>query len=153
LKEQNVENSTSACPSGLEFKPSSIHGVGGFVVVPISKGSRVIEYVGERLSKSESLVRCQQGNPFIFYLDENWNLEGNVEWNPARFINHSCEPNCEAELIEGRIWLIARRDISAGEEITFDYGFDLDDYREHPCHCGSAQCYGYILARELRKRQ
>ena len=126
----------------IEFKPSPIHGTGGFACAELPAGARVIEYTGERIDKRESLARCERGEPFIFHLDEQWNLDGNVERNPARFLNHSCAPNCDAELIDGRIWIVAQRDIRAGEEITFNYGYDLDDYREHPCRCGASNCPG-----------
>jgi hypothetical protein len=72
-----------------------------------------------------------------------------VDWNPARFLNHSCAPNCEAQFADGRIWLVAIRDIRAGEELTFNYGYDLTDYREHPCRCGAVSCVGYIVAEEF----
>lgn len=134
----------------LELRPSPIHGDGAFATRPIAQGTRIIEYAGERITKSESIRRCQQGNPFIFYLDDSCDLDGSADTNPARFINHSCAPNCDAELMDGHIWLIAKRDIAAGEEITFDYGFDRVDYRDYPCHCGTPNCYGYIVANELR---
>jgi uncharacterized protein len=114
------------------------------------KGTPVIEYLGRLITKQESLARCRGGNEYIFRLDEETDLDGNVEWNPARFLNHSCAPNCEAELVNGRIWIVALRDIRAGEEVTFDYGYDLDDYREHPCRCGAAECAGYIVSESLR---
>ena len=60
-----------------------------------------------------------------------------------------CSPNCEAEIEEGRIWFFALRDIAVGEELTFNYGYDLVDYREHPCHCGSPECVGFIVAEEF----
>ena len=129
-------------------KNSAIHGQGCFAGRAISAGSRVIEYVGERIDKMESLRRCEAGNEYIFALDETHDLDGFVEQNIARFINHSCAPNCEAELEGGKIWIIARRDIAPGEELTFNYGYDLVDYNEHPCHCGSAGCAGYIIAAE-----
>ena len=72
-----------------------------------------------------------------------------MPWNPARIINHSCAPNCEAELENERIWIVATRDIGAGEEITFNYGYDLEDYKEYVCRCGSPQCVGYIVAEEF----
>ncbi|GDX11860.1 hypothetical protein LBMAG57_36320 [Verrucomicrobiota bacterium] len=109
----------------------------------------MIEYVGERIDKAESLNRCEAGNQCLFHLDEHWDLDGNVSWNPARFLNHSCSPNCDAELIEGRIWIVARRDIAAGEELTFNYSYDLTDFREHPCRCGSFACAGFIVAEDL----
>ena len=134
----------------LIFKPSPIHGTGGFAKLDLRQGTRVIEYVGEHITKQESLERCRGGNEYVFSLDEESDLDGNVDWNPARFLNHSCAPNGEAELIDGHIWILALRDIPAGEEVTFDYGYDLEDYRDHPCQCGAAGCVGYIVAGELR---
>ena len=133
----------------LEFRESGIHGTGAFARVPIAKGFRVIEYVGERISKAESLVRCEANNPFIFTLNETEDLDGNVEWNPARYINHSCTPNCDAELDGEQIWVVTRRDIQAGEEVTFNYGYDLTDYKDFPCKCGSAECVGFMVAEEF----
>ena len=121
----------------VAFRPSSIHGFGGFARTDLPRGTRILEYVGEEITKSESLRQCEANNPYIFALNEDVDLDGNVAWNPARFINHSCAPNCDAQLQAGRIWLVAQRDIRAGEEITFNYGFDLEDYREYPCHCGA----------------
>ena len=133
----------------LVFKTSPIHGLGGFAKAGIAKGTRVIEYVGERISKSESLRKCEGNNEFIFSLNEEQDLDGDVAWNPARLLNHSCAPNCEAELQEDRIWIVATRDIPAGEEITFNYGYDLEDYRDYPCRCGAPNCVGYIVAEEF----
>jgi hypothetical protein len=132
----------------VKFKSSPIHGNGGFAKTPIRNGTHIIEYLGERISKSESLRRCEQNNEFIFALSDEQDLDGNVAWNPARFINHSCAPNCEAEKDDDHIWIIATRDIGAGEEITFNYGYDLVDYKDHPCQCGSPQCVGYMVAQE-----
>ena len=134
----------------LIFKSSPIHGTGGFARTELVRGTHVIEYVGRIISKQESIERCRGGNEYVFSVDEETDIDGNVEWNPARFLNHSCAPNCEAELIDGKIWIVALRDIQAGEEITFDYGYDLEDYRDHPCACGAAECAGYIVAGELR---
>jgi SET domain-containing protein len=133
----------------VAFRPSPIHGFGGFAKTDLPQGTRVLEYVGDQITKSESLRRCEANNPYIFALNENLDLDGNVAWNPARFINHSCAPNCDAESQAGRIWLVAQRDIRVGEEITFNYGFDLEDYRDYPCHCGACDCVGYIVAGEF----
>jgi SET domain-containing protein len=133
----------------LEFKPSPIHGTGGFARCDLPAGARVIEYVGERIDKRESLARCERGEHFIFDLDDQWDLDGNVEWNLARFLNHSCSPNCDAEFIEERIWIVTTRPVACGEELTFNYGYDLEEYREHPCHCGAANCVGFIVAEEF----
>ena len=131
------------------FKVSPIHGIGGFAGATIRRGTRIIDYRGEKIDKKEALLRCGGCNPYIFALDEEWDLDGNVEWNPARFLNHSCAPNCAAEMTAGRIWIVAKRDISPGEEITFNYGYDLEDYKDYPCRCGSPLCVGYIVAEEF----
>ena len=139
----------AAEPELVVFKESPIHGTGGFARTAIPQGTRILEYQGEKISKDESLRRCEQNNAFIFSLNPEQELDGNVAWNPARFLNHSCAPNCEAEKDDDRIWIVATRDIPAGEEITFNYGYDLEEYKDYPCHCGSPQCVGYIVAEEF----
>jgi SET domain-containing protein len=131
---------------------SLIQGMGLFALRLFVPGERILEYVGEKISKAESLRRCIDENNFIFELDGQFDLDGNVEWNPARFANHSCSPNCVVELIDGHLWVIAEREIQAGEELTYNYGYDLVDYREHPCQCGSPACVGYILTEEFHDR-
>lgn len=133
----------------LTFGSSGIHGVGAFARRDIPRETRVIEYIGEKIDKQESLRRCESNNEFIFALDQEQDIDGNIEQNPARCINHSCAPNCEAQIDEGRIWIIAIRDIPAGEEVTFNYGFDLVDYKEYPCHCRALACVGYMVAEEF----
>lgn len=135
----------------IRFGPSPIHGMGAFALVPIRVGTMVIEYVGERINKTESRKRCEADNHFIFFLDEEFDLDGNVPWNPARLINHCCEPNCDAEMIDSHIWIVARRDIQPGEEVTFNYGYDLEEYKDYPCRCGASNCQGFILAEEYHK--
>jgi SET domain-containing protein len=135
----------------LLFRQSDIHGLGAFARCDIVAGTRIIEYLGEKIDKPESLRRCQRDNQYIFSLGESYDLDGNVPWNPARFINHSCEPNCVAELEEERIWIIAARDIRAGEEVTFNYGYDLVDYKQYRCSCGSPGCIGYMVAPEFHE--
>jgi SET domain-containing protein len=139
-------------PSCFEIRPSPIHGHGAFALKPFLRGERVVAYLGERISKSESANRCKAGNPFIFYLDETYDLDGRVDWNPARFLNHSCDPNCDAMLFDDGIWLVARRHVVEGEELTFDYGYDLVDWRSFPCRCGAARCLGYIVSEVYRDR-
>lgn len=147
---QNFDlNRALAATELVIFKPSAIHGIGGFARREISTGTRVLEYVGEKISKAESLRRCEQDNEYIFALDNERDLDGNASWNPARFLNHSCAPNCEAVCDVDRIWIVATRDICAGEEITFNYGYDLEDMEEHPCRCGAENCAGYIVAEEF----
>lgn len=146
-EEQNVE--TTAESRWLSFRHSPIHGTGAFACVDIPSGTIVIEYVGEVISKQESLKRCEADNAYIFGLDSDRDIDGNVPWNPARFINHSCAPNCDAELHSGRILILARREIAAGEEVTFNYGYDLTDYKDYPCQCGAPHCVGFIVAEDF----
>lgn len=133
----------------LTFHSSHIHGLGAFAARDIPRGTRVIEYVGQRIDKQESLRRCVSNNEYIFTLNEQEDLDGNVPSNPARFINHSCAPNCEAQVAVDRIWIVSTRTIRAGEEVTFNYGFDLVDYKEYPCRCGATNCVGFIVAEEF----
>ena len=143
---------TDQCTQALPFeiRESAIDRRGAFALRPIRAGERVARYTGEKITKAESLRRQEDGNEYIFTLDEEFDVDGSVDWNPARFANHSCEPNCETEIDEeDAIWIVALRDISPGEEITYNYGYDLEDYREHSCRCGASRCIGYILAEEL----
>ncbi len=132
----------------LEVRQSRIHGTGGYARQDIPAGTRIIEYVGNYISKAESERRCEADNAYIFTIDDEKDLDGNVTWNPARFINHSCAPNCEAEWDEGRIFINTLRAITTGEELTFNYGYDLEDFQSHVCRCGAPACPGYILAEE-----
>lgn len=135
--------------SGLfDIAPSLIHGLGAFALQPISCGACVVEYLGAKITKAESARRCEAQNGCIFGLDDQFDLDGAVGWNPARYFNHSCDPNCEAICEDGRIWLLAVRDIGTGEELTFNYGYELESYRDHPCHCGAPSCLRFMVAEE-----
>lgn len=152
----DVTNSISSCGpipveqgnEFLEVRQSAIHGTGGYARRDIAVGTRLIEYVGEYISKAESERLCEADNEYIFTIDDGKDLNGKVAWNPARFINHSCAPNCEAEWDEGRIYINTLRDIQQGEELTFNYGYDLEDFHDHVCKCGTSACVGYIVAEE-----
>ena len=133
----------------VTFRSSSIHGLGGFAKVDIPTGTQILEYLGERITKQESALRCEANNVYIFSLNDLEDIDGNVIWNPARYLNHSCSPNCEAVLEANKIWLVAARNIKPEEELTFNYGFDLENYREYPCACGSPNCVGFIVAEEF----
>lgn len=132
----------------VEFRKSRIHGMGGYARKFIPKETYVIEYVGEKITKAEAERRCEADNRYIFNYDDDHDLDGSVDWNLARWINHSCEANCETIDDEGKIWIAAVRDILPGEELTFNYCYDLDEYMDHPCQCGSSNCVGYIVAEE-----
>lgn len=133
----------------LEVRQSAIHGTGGYARQDIASGTRIIEYVGQRIDKVESAKRCEAENAYIFTIDDTHDLDGDVAWNPAKFINHSCAPNCEAEWDEGRIFINALRDLKQGEELTFNYGFDMEEYHEHVCQCRTPACVGFMVAEEF----
>ncbi len=140
-------------------RESSIHNFGIFAKKNIPLEARIIEYVGEKITKTESDRRgalCldnskkskEHGSVYIFELNRRHDIDGNVAYNTAKYINHSCHPNCEAHLIHGHIWIVALRDVKKGEELSYNYGYGFDDYHEHECRCGSHNCVGYILDEE-----
>jgi SET domain-containing protein len=141
----------------VSFRKSKIQGTGGFAKVDMRLGKRIVEYQGPRISQAEAQALLAQGNAYLFTLDEEVAIDGWVRWNTARFINHSCEPNCESRIVRGRVWLYALRAIQAGEELTYDYGYSLEDAEANPCRCGAPSCVGYIVAAEhvdaLRQRR
>ena len=83
------------------FKTSAIHGTGGFARVHLTKGQRIIEYIGPRLAQADLQEQVDAGNAYIFILDADGAIDGSVGWNPARFLNHSCDPNCESRIVWG----------------------------------------------------
>ena len=146
----------------IRVSNSAIHGRGVYARVAIPDGTRIIEYVGERITKAEALRREEQrlarlraggdGSVYIFILNKRHDLDGRHSNNVTRLINHSCSPNCRAETIRGHIWIIANRDIAPGEELSFDYGFPFGEWRKHPCRCGAPGCVGYIVNKAQRWR-
>jgi SET domain-containing protein len=143
----------------IEVRRSKIAGRGAFAVSAIRKGQRIIEYRGQRISPAEADRRYEDTKVkhprvLLFSVDGRTVIDGGVEGNEARFINHSCEPNCEAVTERRRIWIYALRDIRAGEELTYDYNLtgeteDPEDQRKrYPCHCGSEKCRGTLFRAE-----
>jgi len=135
---------------------SRIHGTGVFATRPIVRGTRIIEYVGERVSHAEADRRyagkdVRDNHTFLFTVDARTVIDAGVGGNAARFINHSCEPNCEAVLTRRRVFIVALRDIAAGEELAYDYGIEraADDppglAEIFGCRCGAASCRGTML--------
>jgi SET domain-containing protein len=141
-------------------KKSKIHGIGIYAKKFIPKGTRIIEYFGEKITKAESnrrgplLVKYAKehhelGAVYLFELNKRYDIDGHVPYNTAKYINHSCEPNCEVDIIRGHIWTIALRDIVKSEELFYNYGYDdFEGFKDHPCRCGSSRCVGYIMAEE-----
>lgn len=146
-------------PRPFTIRRSKIQGNGAFATRWIDQGSRIIEYVGERISADEADERYDDDemgrhHTFLFSVDEDTVIDAAVGGNEARFINHCCDPNCEAVDDDGRIFIEALRDIAPGEELFYDYGYELGNdkltpglKKIYPCHCGSPNCRGTILAR------
>ncbi|GIU69958.1 MAG: hypothetical protein KatS3mg002_1194 [Candidatus Woesearchaeota archaeon] len=144
-----------------EIRKSEIHNKGAYAIKDIPKGTIIAIYKGEKITKEESEKRAnerlkkhkenQQGVAavYIFELNENYDIDGDVPDNDAKYINHSCDPNCEVDIVNDEIIIYTIKDVKKGEELTFNYGFEFDEeFIEHPCRCGSKNCVGYILAEE-----
>jgi SET domain-containing protein len=132
----------------LRVSTSRIHGQGLFAAIDIKQGTRIIQYTGERITKQEGARRLAQDNVYIFELNDHYDIDGNTPTNTARYINHSCDPNCTVETTARTIWIVAMRDIREGEELTYDYAYEAENYLHNPCNCGAKNCCGYILARQ-----
>jgi uncharacterized protein len=142
---------------------SAIHGKGVFAARTIAPGERIIEYRGERIGWDEALRRAEiRGGPlnhtFFFSLHDGRVIDGGSRGNAARFINHSCEPNCEAlEHDDGRVYLYALLPIGVNDELSYDYALIYDGRhtaavrRAFACRCGSPGCQGIMLAPKRSK--
>jgi SET domain-containing protein len=135
----------------LEVRPSRIHGLGAFARHPIAESVRIIEYTGELILEEEANRRHET---FLFSLSDGRSIDGAIGGNESRFINHSCDPNCEAVEVGGHIWIEAIRPIAAGEELTYDYAYEWVEGDEmlaslYSCLCGISGCRGTILARQM----
>jgi hypothetical protein len=156
-KSSASQSSSAERPPPFELRESPIQGRGAFATRRIRKGARIIEYTGERISQDEADKRYDdesmgRHHTFLFTLDENTVIDAAVDGNEARFINHSCDPNCQA-LIEGeKIFIYALKDISPGTELVYDYayeraeGMDEESEKLYVCRCGAKSCRGTILA-------
>jgi SET domain-containing protein len=136
-----------------------MHGLGAFAIRPIPAGTRLIEYAGERITPAEADARYpDQPNVLhhteLFAIDDDIVIDASVGGNDARYINHSCDPNCDAVVDDDRIWIETIRDVELGEELAYDYAFVLKERhtpaakRRYPCRCGSPKCRGTILAKK-----
>jgi SET domain-containing protein len=146
----------------IQVRRSGVHGKGVFALQPIAAGSRIIEYRGEIIGWPEALRRhphdpADPNHTFYFSLDDGSHvIDAKVGGNAARWINHACEPNCEADETEGRVFIQALRDLQPGEELFYDYGLVIDERytpklkRDYECRCGSAICRGTMLAPKRR---
>lgn len=143
----------------VEARNSKIHGCGVYAIAPIKKGTRVIEYLGDRISHAEADRRYAKkgdddGHTFLFIASSRTVIDAGVRGNDARFINHSCNPNCETVIEGSRVFIDAIRSIKPGEELGYDYQLtweSTDDPAElalYACRCGAKRCRGTMLDRE-----
>jgi len=132
------------------------NGRGLYATKDIKAGTRIIDYVGKIITKkqTEESEKFDNSKPiYLFDLNSRYDLDGDVSWNTARLINHSCLNNCDYEGKGLKLWVNANRDIKMGEELTCNYGFSYDsDYKQFPCKCGSKNCVGYIVRESSRWR-
>lgn len=135
---------------------SKIHGFGVFATRRIRAGRILIAYLGQVLTSAEVRARymdddADDPHTFLFQLGDGRSVDAGVGGNDARFINHSCDPNCEPELSDGVIWIRAIRNIQPGVELTYDYSLQIEKRASrsrrsrYACHCGTARCRGTML--------
>ncbi len=146
----------------IQTRRSGVHGKGVFALEDIASGTTIIEYVGELISWTEA-QRRHPHNPddpnhtFYFQIDDERVIDALVGGNSSRWINHACAPNCEADVVNDRVFIRALRDIAAGEELNYDYGLTVDERytrklkASYPCWCGAPTCRGTLLAPKRRR--
>mgnify|MGYP001193687905 CR=1 FL=1 len=142
-----------------KLKKSKIHGIGVVASQDIKKNTKIIQYIGEKINKKEGdrrsaerikkyLNKKNEGSVYIFELNNKFDIDGSPLYNKARYINHSCKPNCEVDIKSGEIWISSIKNIKKGTELTYDYGFDFDedDFMDHKCKCNSKNCIGFVIS-------
>ena len=158
-KKLHVAELPLASVSQYRKRRSGRHGLGVFAARPIKAGTRIIEYAGELISHAEGERRYptapdhheEAEHTYLLQLDDDRVIDANVGGNDARFINHSCAPNCEPMPAGDRMWIVSIRAIRPGEELAYDYAIELDEPHtparklRFPCHCGARGCRGSIL--------
>jgi uncharacterized protein len=143
-------------PAAIEVRASALHGMGVFAARRIAGGTRILEYLGERVSHAEADRRYQHKDPsdnhtFLFIVDGCTVIDAGVNGNEARFVNHACDPNCESVIEDSRVFIDALRTIEPGEELTYDYQIqrEPDDPPDvdavFVCRCGGRSCRGSML--------
>jgi hypothetical protein len=153
---KKAAKSVKAAKPRVAVRNSPIHGRGVFAVNAIAKGARILEYTGERMSHAEADRRYGDlhdgsSHTMLFAATDKVVIDATKRGGPARWINHSCAPNCEANEEDGRVFIDAIRPIRPGQELSYDYNLVLEERhtpklkREHPCHCGAPKCRGTLL--------
>ena len=139
-----------------KIKKSNIDNKGLYAVKNIKAGTKIIYYKGKIITKKETEKNPKYDNDkaiYLFNLNNRYDLDGDFDYNTARLINHSCNPNCEVDGKALKLWIFALRDIRKGEELSYDYGFGYDkDYKQFVCKCGAKNCVGYIVREGSRWR-
>lgn len=136
-----------------------MQGLGAFATDVIPAGTRLIEYAGQRITPAAADARYpdvegERHHTYLFAIDDDVVIDAAFDGNDARFINHSCDPNCDAVVEDGRIWIETIREVQVGEELAYDYAYILPERhtskakKRYPCSCGAATCRGTILARK-----
>jgi SET domain-containing protein len=156
---EDATASTRRTPHGrrIQVRRSGVHGKGVFALQPIRKGEAVIEYTGERITWAQAQKRHPHDprdpdHTFFFHIDDRNVIDANVGGNAARWINHACNPNCESDIVDGRVYIKALRAIKPGEELFYDYGLAIDERytpkvkKQFACRCGARRCRGTMLA-------
>ncbi len=133
---ENDAEKKPVCPAGLRVGKSSA-GLGLFATRPFKKGERIIEYFGREISKEEEYTSRSK---YLFEVNRKKTIDGAERNNFARYINHSCKPNCEPNIVKGRVWIDAVKSIKPGEEFTYDYGDEYFDEHIKPRGCRCAKC-------------
>jgi uncharacterized protein len=124
---------------GLMIRSSAIHAAGCYTTSRIPKGVKVVEYTGPRITKDEADERFKDSKiTYLFGIGDGSKVTSGH--GMAMYINHSCDPNCETDELNGRVWIISLRNIAAGEELTYDYNLYDGDDDEARCYCGAATC-------------
>ena len=148
----------------FRLRRSRIQGTGAFATVDIPKGTRIIEYVGEHITPAEADRRypdddrASRHHTFLFTLNQRTVIDAAHGGSEARFINHSCDPNCDAVIERGHIWIYAIKDIPKGTELAYDYQFEhlpeytVEDLALYLCRCGAANCRGTIVKVDRRRK-
>jgi len=143
----------------FSVRRSRIHGSGVYAARRIRKGTRIVEYLGERISHDEADARYEakgddDGHTFLFVVNDRVVIDAGVDGNDARYINHSCDPNCETVIEGGRVFIEAVRTIRPGEELGYEYGLtwestdDPEELANYSCRCGAKTCRGTMLDEE-----
>ena len=146
----------------IQVRRSGVHGKGVYALKDLAEGETLIEYGGEVISWKEALRRhphdpLNPNHTFYFHIDDKHVIDGKQGGNSSRWINHSCQPNCEADENGGRVFIKALHNIAAGQELFYDYGLIIDAkytpelLAEYPCWCGAKTCRGTLLAPKKKR--